>query len=110
MPKPLGSADLAGIYGDPERALAEGERDKARADADLASFWDAQVHGGADLGILVQTTYTRERNADFKIKRAKAAINLAAVGTTPVLAGFNPNQLKVAIVGGAVVALWLFFF
>jgi hypothetical protein len=35
MPKPIASADLVSIYGDPDRARAEAEKDLADATADL---------------------------------------------------------------------------
>jgi hypothetical protein len=61
------------------------------------------------LGTLILKKYRDVNNADFKLKRAKAAIGIRDVETSPILAGLSPAQLKVWIVAGLVVAGILFF-
>jgi hypothetical protein len=107
MPKTIGSADLVAIYGDPDRARAEAERDLAKARAWESSIADATAHGVFMVGDVVSAGRA-EQNAIFKLKRAKAGQQLRDVGTTPILAGFAPGQLKVLIVVGVGVAAVLF--
>jgi hypothetical protein len=107
MPKTIGAADLAAIYEDPDRARAEAERDLSRARKWEASIAEASAHGLFMVGDPVRAGQA-EQNAIFKLKRAKAAQQLRAVGTTPIFAGFAPGQLKVFIVVGVGVAAVLF--
>lgn len=110
MPKTIASADLASIYGDPDRAAAEAERDLTAAKKLEDDLWASQARTGVFLGTLAINANRQANNADFKLKRAKAAKQIAAVSTSPILAGFSANQLKLVILGGVVVAFWLFFF
>lgn len=109
MPKRLGSADLAGIYGDPDRARAEAQEDLAKAERAGRELWANSARTGVFLPSLAVRFDTQRKNADFKLKRANAAVELREVNTTPILAGLDAGQLKWVIGGGLVVAAFLFF-
>lgn len=109
MPKKIASADLVGIYGDPDRAKAEAEADLEKLHAWQRQDWLSMAYTGVWSASLTQTMHTKERNADFKLKRAKAAIKIRDVQTSPVLFGWSPAQLKIGIVAGLIAAGFLFF-